>query len=180
MQSTQTLGHGLVKGLALDLGNLELLGRGLTAAIASCEGTGAPGGASVDLGQVGQLGKGLGVAQGHVDDAVVGQRRHGGEGGGLLAAAGRGRGDEQAGVLAVEGARLPLAARVVPKGLPLRGEVAVARGDANQKGVVLGQRGRVRQRLDVGGLGGRVHLGEDFLGEGLRDSVVVWDCQSLD
>lgn len=173
MQSTLALGDRLVKGLALDLGDLELLGRGLAAAVAGREAARAPGRATVDLGEVGQLAESGGVAQGHVDNAVVGEGGHGGEGGGLLAAAGGGGGDEEPRVLAVEAARLPLTASAVPEGLPLGGEVAEARGDAEQEGVVAGQRGRVGQRLDVGGLGGRVHLTQDLFGEGLGDPVWV-------
>lgn len=121
------------------------------------------------LAQVGQLAKGLGVAQRHVADAMVGQRRHRRDGRGLLATTGAGGADEEAGELAVEGAGLPLAAGAVPEGLPLRGEVAVARGNAEEEAVVLGERGGVREDLDVRGLGGRVHLGEDLVGERLGD-----------
>lgn len=125
------------------------------------------------LGEVGELGEGVLVAKGHVDDAVVGECGQGRQGGGLLAAAQAARADEEAGHLAVVAARLPLAARLVPEGLPLRREVAVPRGDADEEAVVPGQHGRVVEHLDVGGLGGRVHLGQDLLGQRLGDLVEV-------
>ena len=58
----------------------------------------------------------------------VGDRR-------FLPAALGGGADEDAGVLAPVAARLPLCARVVPEGFPLRGEVAVAGGDAEEEAV---------------------------------------------
>jgi hypothetical protein len=60
-----------------------------------------------------------------------------------------------------------LLATLVEKGLPLGREVSVTSGDAKEKAVVLLEGGRVGDGLDVGGLGGGVHLGEDLLGEGL-------------
>jgi hypothetical protein len=47
----------------------------------------------------------------------VSEGAHGGEGGGLLSSTGAGTGDEEAGVLAVEAAGLPLTAGAVPEGL---------------------------------------------------------------
>ena len=102
---------------------------------------------------------------------MVGHGAHGRDGGALLAAA-HGRGaDEEAGVLAPVGAAGPLRAGVVPEGLPLRGEVAVARGDAEEEGVVFFERARVDVR-DGGAFGGGVHFGQDFLGEGFGHPVV--------
>ena len=98
---------------------------------------------------------------------------HGGHSGALLATAlGRGA-DEQTRVLAPEAARLPLLARVVPEGPPLRGEVAVARRDAHQEGVVLLEGRGVGHLGDRAVLFRRVHLGQDFGGEGLGDAVQV-------
>lgn len=88
----------------------------------------------------------------------------------LLAAAHAGRRDEEAGVLAPEGAAHPLAAGPVPEGLELRGKVAVPRRDAEQERVELFQFGRVVQGLDGRVFGGRVHLGEDLFREGFGDS----------
>ena len=101
---------------------------------------------------------------------MVGKGAHGRQGRALLAAALRGGRDEEADVLAVIPARLPLLARLVPKGLPLGREVAVARRDPEQEGVV----GRELVRGDEGDRGRlarRVHLGQDFRGEGLFDSA---------
>ena len=88
----------------------------------------------------------------------------------LLPPALRGRRDEEADVLAVVAARLPLLARRVPKGLPLGGEVAVAGRDAEQEGVVVCElvRGDEGDRCRLAGC---MHFGQDFLGEGLFDSV---------
>lgn len=109
----------VVKVLALDGGNLELLGRGLARAVGPGKGARAPGGAAVDLAQVGHLGKRLGVAEGHELDAVVGEGRHGGEGRRLLAAAeGAGR-DEEAGLFAPVAAAGPDAAGFVPESLQI-------------------------------------------------------------
>ena len=63
---------------------------------------------------------------------------------------------------------------MIPEGFPLRGEVPVAGGDAEEEGVVFlelvgGDEG------DGVGLAGGVHFAEDFLGEGFLDSV---DCCS--
>ena len=52
------------------------------------------------------------VAQRHVDEAVVGQGAHGGDGGALLAAAEGAGGDEETSVLAPETARGPLTAYI--------------------------------------------------------------------
>ena len=97
---------------------------------------------------------------------MVGHGAHGGDDGALLAAAHGGGADEDAGVFAPVGAAGPLRARVVPEGLPLGGEVAVARGDAEEEGVVLFERDGVDGR-DRGALGWGVHFGEDVFGEGL-------------
>ena len=163
----------VVELLALDLGDLELLGGGLAGAVAGGEGAGAPGGAAADLAHVGELAEAVLVAERHVHDAVVGEGAHGGDGGGLLAAAGGGGADEDAGELAVEAAGGPLATGLVPEGLPLRGEVAEAGRDAHQEAVVLLEGGGVRQDGDVGLLAGGVHLGEHVGGQGLGDLVQV-------
>lgn len=63
---------------------------------------------------------------------------------------------------------LPLLAGLVPEGLELGGEVAVAGGDAEEDGVEGLEFGRVVQHSVVG-LGWSVHLLEDLVGERLRD-----------
>ena len=98
------LGNSSVESLALLGGNAELERGGLAAAVAAGEGSCAPGRAAVNLLEVAELREGCLVAEGHVDEAVVRQRRHGCDRGRLLAATLRARADEQAGVLAPEGA----------------------------------------------------------------------------
>lgn len=63
--------------------------------------------------------------------------------------------------------------------LPLGGEVAVTGGDTEQEGIVLEEGGGVGQDGDVRRLGRGVHLGQDLLGEGLRDLVQVGGAASL-
>lgn len=95
------------------------------------------------------------IAQRHIDDAMMRHGAHGRDDGALLPAARRSRGDEDAGVLAPIGAVGPLLAGVVPEGLPLGGEVAVAGRDAEEEGVVL--RELVGRDFGDRGFGGRVH-----------------------
>jgi hypothetical protein len=89
----------------------------------------------------------------------------------------------------MEGALLPEGAETVDEGLPLRGVVAEAGGDAEEEGVILSNfvggyhgdggvfwrgvlRGLLARGLHDGGAG-TDHLGEDFLGEGLGDLVDI-------
>ena len=123
----------------------------------------APRAATSHLIQVGKSPERSRVPQGHIDDAVVGQRAHCRKRRALLASALGGGGDEDAGVLTSVAPGLPLLAGLIPEGLPLGGEVAVAGGDAEEEGVVF------RELLggdegDGVGLAGGVHLAEDFLG----------------
>lgn len=113
------------------------------------------------------------VAERNVDDAVVGKSAHGGESSALLSTALGASADEQAGVLAPEGAGLPLTASAVPEGPPLCGEVAVAGGDAHKEGIVLLEDGGVADLGNRGVLGGSVHLGQNIVGKGLGDAVEV-------
>ena len=76
------------------------------------------------------------VSQGHVDDAVVSKGAHRRQRRALLSSTLGGGRDEDAGVFAVVATGLPLLAGVIPKGLPLRGEVAETGGDSEQEGVV--------------------------------------------
>ena len=101
---------------------------------------------------------------------MVRKGAHGRQRRALLAAALGGRRDEDADVLAVVAARLPLLAGLVPKGLPLGGEVAVAGRDAEEEGVVFLELVRGDEG-DGGRLAGCVHFGQDFLRKGLFDSV---------
>ena len=174
-----SLANSLKESLSLSLGNAELEGRGLARAVAAGEGTGTPGGATVDLIEVRQVGECVLVSKGNVDETVVSEGAHGGNAGGLLATALGAGADEQTGVLAPESARGPLAASAVEESLPLGGEVAVACRDTEEDGVVLLERGGVAEEGHVGGLGRRVHLGEDLLGESLGDLVHVGVAASL-
>ena len=79
----------------------------------------------------------------YINDTVVSKSTHSSQRGALLAAAQARSRDEQTRVLAVVATRHPLATSVVPEGLPLRGEVAVSRGNTKEEGVILGQRGGV-------------------------------------
>ena len=97
---------------------------------------------------------------------------HGRQGGALLPSALRGGADEDADVFAVEAARLPLLAGLVPEGFPLGGEVTVAGGDPEEEGVVFFELVRGDEG-DGAGLARCVHLREDFFGEGLFDSVSI-------
>lgn len=113
------------------------------------------------------------VAKRNVDNAVVGESAHGSESSALLSTALGAGGNKEAGVLAPEATGLPLAAGAVPEGPPLRGEVAVAGGDAHEEGIVLLEDGGVGNLRDGVVLGGSVHLGQNLLGEGLGDAVEV-------
>lgn len=150
----------------------------------------------MDLSQVGDVGEGLGVAEGNVDDAVVSQGGHGGEGSGLLTTAGSSSGDEETGLLAPVTAGGPDSTGHVPEGLyqntlsvlfpsvhtlirscttylPLSGEVSISGGNAKQETVVLGEGLGILEDGDIAGLGRSVHLREDFLGQSLRELVDV-------
>ena len=167
------LGNSLVESLTLSLRNVQLKLTGLPRSIAGREGTSTPWASTVDLVQVGQHAKRSLVAQGNVDETVVHKRAHAGNGSRLLATAQGARRNEDTGVLSPEGALLPLLARLVPEGLELCGEVAVAGGDAEEDAVEFFEDGWVLEDGDRRVLGRRVHLVEDVLREGLGDSVVV-------
>lgn len=117
MESAGMLLDSFSELLPLSLSNLQLERSRLARAVTSGEGTRTPGTTAVNLAQAGHLGKGLGVTEGHVDDAVMGEGRHGGEGGGFLSTTEGTGGDEESGQLAVETTRGPLLASLVPEGL---------------------------------------------------------------
>ena len=110
------------------------------------------------------------IPQRHEDHAMVSKRAHSRDTGRLLSTAQTGRGYEQAGVFAPEAALLPLAASAVEEGFPLSGKVAVAGGDAEERGVVFLEFGG-GDGGDGGVLGWGVHFLEDFVGQGLFHSV---------
>ena len=129
----------------------------------------APRAAAPHLVQPGKEREGGFVSQGHVDQPVVGEGAHAGYGGALLPSALGRRRHEDAGVFAPVAAGLPLLAGGVPECFPLRGEVAVAGGDAEEKGVVCFE----LVGSDCGDIGFRrgVHFGEDFGGKSFGDSM---------
>lgn len=186
MQSEVDLVDGRAERLALDSSKFHLKLRRHTRSISTleqlasgtccrhgksstyCESSGAPRRSTTDLGHVGELREGSLVSQGDIDEAVMGDGRHGREGRALLSTtlcAGR---DEDSDVLAPVSASGPDAAGCVPEGLPLGGEVAVPGGDAEEECVVLEE--LLRRGNGNAGLGGSVHLGQDFLRESLGDS----------
>ena len=121
-------------------------------------------------GQIGQGPKGGGVTQRDIDQAVVGEGAHRRQRRALLAAALGSGADEDANVLAVVAARLPLLPRLVPEGFPLVREITEPRRNAEEEGVILFELVGSDEG-DGAGLAGSVHLGEDLLGEGLFDST---------
>lgn len=146
----------------------------------------------MDFIQVGELSKGLGVAEGNVDDSVVGEGGHGRDGGRLLSSAVPRSRHEDAAKLAPKTSRRPEAAGGVDESLqtasqrnisitwtgddgthfPLRGEVTVTSGDTEEECV---KGGKLRGGDDfVVRLGGRMHLREDLLGEGLGNPDVIY------
>lgn len=101
---------------------------------------------------------------------MVGEGAHRRQRRALLSAALGRRRDEEADVLAVEPASLPLLAGLVPEGLPLGGEIAETGWDAKEEGIVFLELIRGDER-DGGRLARCVHFLEDFLGKGLFDSI---------
>lgn len=121
----------------------------------------------MDLLQVGELREDGLVAERDVDEAVVGEGAHGGNGSRLLATTEGTGGNEETGVLAPIATRGPDTTGPVPEGLPLSGEVTVASGDTEKDGVVVLQ--SVGFDDGVRRLGRSVHFGEDVIGKGLGD-----------
>lgn len=110
MQSCHVLlGEDGPEGLALLVGERELLLRRLSAAVGTSEGTGTPRRTTTDLGEVSKSTEDSLVAEGNEDHAVVNEGRHGADDGGLLTTAGGASGNEGTSVLAPEGTVLPLA-----------------------------------------------------------------------
>lgn len=101
---------------------------------------------------------------------MVGEGAHGRQRRALLTTALGSGADEDANVLAVVAARLPLLPRLVPEGFPLVREIAESRRNAEEEGVILFEFVG-GDEWDGAGLAGSVHLGEDLLREGLFDST---------
>lgn len=135
--------------------------------IAYSKSTSTPSATAVDLLQVGEHREDGLVAERDVDEAVVGEGAHGGNGSRLLATTKGTGGNKETGVLAPVAARGPDTTGPVPEGLPLSGEVTVASGDTEKDGVV------VLQSVDlddgVRRLRRSVHPREDVIGKSLSD-----------
>lgn len=137
------------------------------------EGTSTPGATAVNLVQVAELGEYGLVAQRNVDEAVVSESAHRGKGSRLLTTTLSTGRHEETGVLAPEATSGPNATGLVPEGLPLSREVTVTGRDTEQNSV----EGEEVRGLNNGiaSLGRSMHLGQNFLVEGLsdpRDSIV--------
>lgn len=178
------LGNSFVKCLALCYRNAQLELSGLARTVASRESSRSPGRAAVNLLEVGQLSECGLVSEGDVNKAVVGEGRHGSDRCALLSTTHCTCGNEHAGVLAPEGALLPLLASLVPEGLKLSREVAVTGvlqlsscgipglilpcGNTEEHAVKSLELGRVVQN-GISWLRGGVHLLQDFIGQSLWD-----------
>lgn len=132
------------------------------------EGASTPRATTVDFIQVGQQRKSGLVTQRDEDKTVMGQSAHGRQSGGFLTTTHGASGDENTCVLAPEATGGPDGAGLVPEGLPLRREITVASGDAEEDGIVLQQ--VLGLHDGVTGLGRSVHLGQDLFGESFSDS----------
>lgn len=107
----------LEEALALCLCELKLLCTWLSGTIWTSEGTGTPWRPAADFREVDELAEGLCVTERDVDEAVVGEGAHHGNGSGLLSSSCRCGGDEETGVFTKEATGLPLATGLVPEGL---------------------------------------------------------------
>jgi len=163
------LRYSLVEALALDVGNLLLEGGRQAGTSGASERARAPRRAAMDLLKVGLEVERVLVAERDEEDTVVCKGGLDSDRSRLLAATGGGVGDEDTRVLASERARGPELASRVPESLPLCREVSVTGRDTEEVRVVL--REGLRGSDGEIGLGGRMHLGEDLLREGLSDLV---------
>lgn len=110
----------------------------------------------------------MSVSERHKVDSVMDQSRHGIAGSHLLASTLGSGGDKDTSVLARESTLSPESTGLVNEGLPLGWEVAVTGWDAEEEGVVVLEDGDVFDHWVIW-LRWGVHLGEDFLWEGLWD-----------
>ena len=109
------------------------------------------------------------VSKRNVDESMVSEGAHGSESSGLLSSTLGSGGDEETSILAPVQSLSPLLASLVPEGLPLSREVAVTCRYSKEDTIVLLENSGVREGFDVGGLGWCMHLGEDFILEGLSN-----------
>lgn len=120
----------------MPLSQLQLLLGGLTAAITTGEGACTPWATATDFLELGHERICPCVSKRDVDHALVNPGGEGGDSRGLLATAYGGGADEQAEVLAVEGARHPKLAELIDEGLPLGRVDAVASGNSEELALV--------------------------------------------
>jgi hypothetical protein len=121
----------------------------------------------VDFVEVAELAEDSLVAEGNVDEAVMSESAHGSKSSRLLATTLGTGGDEETSVLAPVATGGPDATGLVPESLPLGREVTVTGRDTEQNGIVCKEFRGLNNR--VIGLGRSVHLGQDFITEGLGD-----------
>ena len=177
----------LVEGLTLSLGDLQLESSGLARAVGGLfmtkklvgelefkmerksygEGAGTPWATTMDLVEVRQQREDGLVAQRDVDPAVVGKSAHCSDRSRLLTTARSTCGHENARVLAPKATTGPDTTCLVPKCLPLGGEVAIASRDTKQDGVVLKELARLSNGIVR--FSGGMHLGQDLGAKGLSD-----------
>ena len=131
--------------------------------------TGAPWTPALDFIDVCHLCEGFGITQGYIDDAMMGKCTHCRDSGALLSAPLRSGGNEQATVFTPVTTSEPHLASRIPEGFPLGGEVSVTSRNTHKESIVFLELFRSDEG-DVCALPRRVHLGEDFLREGLFDS----------
>jgi len=132
---TVVLCNDLPKAFSLQRRHFQLKRRRLPRAVRACKRACTPCRTTVDLGQVGQLSKGVPVSKRDIDHSVVYKRGECVRDGGFLPATLTGRGDEDTAHLARKCRPAPERAGGVPECLPLHRKVAVASGNAKQKGV---------------------------------------------
>lgn len=111
------------------------------------------------------------VSQRNVDESMMGQRTHRSEVGRLLSTAWSSRRDKETNIFAPVTARSPNTHCFVPERFPLGREIPITGWDSHQDSIVFQKHIWFSNR--VGRLRRRMHLIEDFLGEGFGDSIYV-------
>lgn len=123
----------------------------------------------MNLIQVAQLAEDGLVAERNVNEAVVSESAHGGKSSRLLTTTLGTGGNEETGILAPEATASPNATGLVPEGLPLGREVAVAGRDTEQYSIKGEEVGGLND--GVASLSRSVHLSQNFVAEGLGDPI---------
>ena len=131
--------------------------------------TGAPWTSAFGLFELTHWLEGFGVTQWYIDDAMMGKGAHCRNGSALLSSPLRSGGNEQTTIFTPVTTSEPHLASGIPEGFPLGGEVSVTSWNTHKESIVFLELLRSDEG-DVCALPRRVHLGEDFLREGLLDS----------